>query len=68
MWGIIYRTTRGANVLGKLQLDKSLVVPVLKYTSPVWSPHTKKDTQNLELTQRHVTKTILGYQDIDYET
>ena len=35
---------------------------------PVWSPHTKKDTQKLELVQRHVTKAIVGYQDMEYET
>ena len=68
VWGIILRTTRGANVLAKLQLYKSLVVPLLEYASPVWSPHTKKDAQKLELVQRHVTKAILGYQDMDYET
>ena len=66
--GIIQRTTRGASVLAKLQLYKSLVVPLLEYASPVWSPHTKKDTQKLELVQRHVTKAILGYQNMDYET
>ena len=68
VWGIIRRTTRGANVLAKLQLYKSLVVPVLECASPVWSPFTKKDTQKLKLVQRHVTKAILGYQDMDYET
>ena len=68
VWGIILRTTRGANVLAKLQLYKSLVAPLLEYVSPVWSPYTKKDAQKLELVQRHVTKAILGYQDMDYET
>ena len=34
--------------LAKLQFYKSLVVPVLEYTSPVWSAFTQKDTQKLE--------------------
>ena len=41
---------------------------LLEYASPVWSPHTKKDTQKLELMQRHVTKAILAYRDMNYET
>ena len=68
VWGVIQRTTRGASVFAKLPLYKSLVVPLLEYASPVWSPHTKKDIQKLEKVQRHVTKAILGYQEIDYET
>ena len=52
VWGIIHRTAGGANVLAKLQLYKSLVVPLLEYVSPVWSPHAKKDTQKLELVQK----------------
>ena len=52
----------------KLQLYKFPVVPVLEYASSVWSPFTKKATQKLELMQSHVTKAILGYQDMDYET
>ena len=44
-------------MLAKLQLYKALVVPVLEYASPVWSPHTKKDTQKLELVQRHACDT-----------
>ena len=53
-------------MLAKLKLYKSLVVPVLKYASPVWSPHTKKDTQKLELVQRHVT--LKANLDMEYET
>ena len=36
-------------MLAKLQLFKSLVVPVLEYASPVWSPFAKKDTQKLDM-------------------
>ena len=53
-------------MLAKLKLYKSLVVTVLKYASPVWSPHTKKDTQKLELVQRHVT--LKANLDMEYET
>ena len=69
VWEITQRTFRGANVLAMLRLYNSLVVPLLEYASPVWSPHTKRDTQKCELVQRHVTlKAILGYQNMDYET
>ena len=40
VWEIIQRTVRGANVLAKLQLYNSFVVPLLEYASPVWNPHT----------------------------
>ena len=51
-------------MLAKLQLYKSLVVPLFLYASLVWSPHTKKDTQKPELVQRYVTKEILEYKDM----
>ena len=68
VWGVIQRTTRGASVFAKLQLNKSLVVLLVEYASPVWSPHIKKDIQKLKKVQRHMTKAILGYQEIDYKT
>ena len=55
-------------MLAKLQLYKSLVVPILEYASLVWSSYTKKDTQKLKSVQRYMTKAILGYQNMDYDT
>ena len=58
-----HRTTRGANVLAKLQIYKSLVVPVLKYASPlaIESPHQERYSKPQVIVQRHVTKVALGY-------
>ena len=58
-----HRTTRGANVLAKLQIYKSLVVPALKYASPLamGSPHQERCSKPQVIVQRHVTKVTLGY-------
>ena len=40
----------------------------LNMHSPTWGSHTKKNTQNLEFVQKHVTEAILGHQAMDYET
>ena len=68
VWEIIQRTVREANVLAKLQLYNSLVVPLLEYASCLEPTH-HGDTQKCELVQKHVTlKAILRYQNMDYET
>ena len=51
-------TTRGANVLAKLQIYKSLMVPVLEYASPLAmeSPHQERYSEPQVIVQRHVIR------------
>ena len=55
-----------APVAVKLQLYKSLVLTLLDFTSPVWSPHFMKQIKSLESVQRAMSKYILSNWDISY--
>ncbi len=47
------------------RLYKSMVLPILSYGSPAWSP-SKGDLKTIEQVQRRATKWILGYSDLAY--
>ena len=51
------------------ELYKSLVRPILEYSSPLWSPHLKKDIATLEKVQRRASRFALGTtaNDMSYE-
>ena len=51
------------------KLYRSLVRPILEYSSPVWSPHLKKDIATLEKVQRRASRFALGTtaNDMSYE-
>ena len=39
---------------------KTLVCPILEYSSPVWSPYTKSNIHRIEIVQRRVARWTLG--------
>lgn len=50
----------------KLQLYKSLVLSLLDFASPVWSPHFKRQVHSLESVQRSMSKFILSNWEASY--
>ena len=50
----------------KLQLYKSLVLSLLDFASPVWSPHLKRQIHSLESVQRSMSKFILSNWEASY--
>ena len=49
-----------------LTLYKTLVRPVLEYSSPVWSPQKKKYIKIVECVQRRTTKLLGHIRDLPY--
>jgi len=37
-----------------------MIQPILEYAIPIWSPHTRKDIEQLEPVQRHSTRFIMA--------
>lgn len=64
MLGLIKRTCKGLGDPMTLRtLYCSLTRSNLKYSSVVWSPYTKRNTDKLERVQRRATKFILKSED-----
>ena len=55
---------RDENVL--LTLFKSLVLSILEYSSPLWSPHRVQDIAKLESVQRRYTSKMTAIQHLNY--
>jgi hypothetical protein len=49
-----------------MRVYKSYVLPVLTYASQVWSPHLRKEVDELEAIQRRFTKRIAGQRHLPY--
>ena len=61
MLNVLYRTCRDMNDIStKKLLYNAWVRSRLEYASVVWSPHIKRNTNNLEQVQRRATRFILG--------
>ena len=68
MLNVLYRTCSDMNDIStKKLLYNAWVRSRLEYASVVWSPHTKRDTNNLEQVQRRATRFILGRDYSEYE-
>ncbi len=50
-----------------LTLYKSLVRPILEYSTCVWSPYLKKDIRRVESIQRRSTKLVQNIRHLEYE-
>ena len=64
--GYIMRTFISRKPEIMLTLLKSLVLPIIDYSSIVWSPHTKQDIAHIEAVQRNFSSKLDGMSDLDY--
>ena len=68
MLNVLYRTCKDINdIRTKKLLYIAWVRSRLEYPSVVWSPHTKRNINNLEQVQRRATRFILGRDYSEYE-
>ena len=68
MLNVLYRICRNINDIStKKLLYIAWVRWRLEYASVVWSPHTKRNINNLEQVQRRATRFILGRDCSEYE-
>ena len=68
MLNVRYRTCKDINdIRTKKLLYIAWVRSRLEYASVVWSPHTKRNLNNLEQVQRRATRFILGREYPEYE-
>ena len=68
MLNVLYRTCRDITDIGtKKLLYTAWVRSRLEYASVVWSPHTKRNINNLEQVQRRATRFILGRDYSEHE-
>ena len=69
MLNVLYRTRRDVNDIStKTLLYIAWVRSRLEYASVVWSPHTKRNINNLEQVQRRATRFIFGRDYSEYES
>ncbi|XP_076058674.1 uncharacterized protein LOC143035694 [Oratosquilla oratoria] len=62
----VLKTFSSRKVQVMLTLWKALIQPILDYCSQLWSPHKRRDIQNLEAVQRNYTrKHIRGMKDLN---
>ena len=64
--GLIKRSFRYLNIECFLLLYKSLVRPLLEYSSPVWNPKKVKNIRLLEGVQRRETKLVANVREMSY--
>ena len=64
--GLIKRSFRYLNIECFLLLYKSLVRPLLEYSSPVWNPNKVKNIRLLESVQRRATKLVANVSEMSY--
>lgn len=65
--GLIKRTFDYMDSDMFLVLYKSIVRPILEYSTCVWSPYLKKDIRRVEAIQRRATKLVQNIRHFDYE-
>ena len=64
--GYIMRTFLSRKPEIMITLLKSLVLPIIDYSSVVWNPHTFQDIATIESVQRNYTSKLEGMSDINY--
>ena len=62
----ILRTFRTRDPDVMLLLLKTYIIPRLEYLSPIWTPHTIGEIQEIEAVQRSFTAKIKGLEDYNY--
>ena len=68
MLNLLYRTSRDITDIGtKKLLYIAWIRSRLEYASVVWSPHTKRNINNLEQVQRRATRFILSRDYSEHE-
>ena len=63
---IIGKTFISRNPVIILKMYKALVLPVLDYLSPIWSPYLKRDIETIEKVQRRLTRFFPGIRKLSY--
>ena len=58
--GVLQRSLSSCSESVKERAYVGLVRPIAKYASAAWSPHTKKDTNNIESIQRRAARFVRG--------
>ncbi len=64
--GIIKSTFSNLDTEIFTKLYKSMVRPIMEYSSSVWSLYLKKDISTLETVQRWATKSVASIKDLSY--
>ena len=64
--GMIKRTITCKNTQNIMSYYKTLVRPILDYSSGIWNPYHKKDIEKLEKVQRRATKIIREIRNLPY--
>ena len=64
--GYIMRTFLSRKPEIMLTLLKSLVLPIIDYSSVIWNPHTQQDIAFIESVQRNYTSKLDGMADMNY--
>ncbi len=65
--GAVKHTFKFMDKTSFLLLYKSLIRPYLEYASVVWSPKSKRDSDDLERVQRRATRIVPSLAGLDYE-
>ena len=64
--GYIMRTFLSRKPEIMITLLKSLVLPIIDYSSIIWNPHTQQDIAFIESVQRNYTSKLEGMADLNY--